>query len=448
MKKNNITQIKNIKKVSDVFAKNIIAKNQITMQMYQYDVTIVYHKQQWDMIEWILNLLYHMKIIQYTKYSTIKMMLQKQQVQNIFFISMFYKQWNEVKNLFLSQQNCNTIFLKKCIDDIETGLKKDNVWTSSFYKVKYDFLNQNAYYNSFYNHHKSAFLYYHTFFKENLQKINNRTMYQKYGLFTEYRIIENKINHQYNVNNVILQKKNKKKQRKKEKQITKKYQIALSNSNLKRKSVKNIYVKQKSNKYDFENIGIWQKYNKKSKTLQRQVIKNYLSKKINDTLLKNIIVIQKSYYYNIKKIWHYDLIVKSKSITNGIKQFYPYKKQLLAQHHINLPSNHLKYVSYFERLTDFNSSMVYLNILHSFISNKEKENIKQNINIKSIDKQTQYKNLIYDLQNIWKHNRNTSLFILYFKINYYNKKYKYRCDVTKIILYITVSHLIHNLILC
>ena len=48
MKKNNVTQMKNIKKISDVFAKNIIAKNQMTIQMYQYNVTMVYHKQQSD----------------------------------------------------------------------------------------------------------------------------------------------------------------------------------------------------------------------------------------------------------------------------------------------------------------------------------------------------------------------------------------------------------------
>jgi len=238
MKKNNVTQMKNIKKISDVFAKNIIAKNQMTIQMYQYNVTMVYHKQQSDAVEWVLNILYHMKMALNTKSSAIQIAIQKQQIQNIFCISMFSREWSELKNLFLSQQNWNIAFLEKAIDNIETVLKKSTTLNSHFHKMPHEFLNHNMYYNHshFDNYYNNIVMNYGVLLKRISQKVNHKNLYD---LFSKYYVVRNKINYQYDVSNILLKRKRKKEQQKIKYKNLKKHEI-VSNSILRNRYIKMI----------------------------------------------------------------------------------------------------------------------------------------------------------------------------------------------------------------
>ncbi len=519
MKKNNVTQMKNIKKISDVFAKNIIAKNQMTIQMYQYNVTMVYHKQQSDAVEWVLNILYHMKMALNTKSSAIQIAIQKQQIQNIFCISMFSREWSELKNLFLSQQNWNIAFLEKAIDNIETVLKKSTTLNSHFHKMSHEFLNQNMYYNHshFDNYYNNIVMNYGVLLKRISQKVNHKNLYD---LFSKYYVVRNKINYQYDVSNILLKRKRKKEQQKIKYENLKKHEI-VSNSILRNRNIKMIqkqykclqnstynietmtvwrkygeantrtgnknlkvykilrntilinrnikalqkqyeylqnstyniesmtawqkyrevntrtenknlkvykilrntilrnrnvkalqkqYIYQQINKYNLKNIIIEQKHDKESKKLQAQSVHQYLNKKMNNILLKNVIMTEQRYDYKIIQILYNYLVLQHNTITNGIQPFYIYNtyfsaKQLGTQYFMNLRDiiikhyykNNVKFTNYLKKLTN------------GYLTTSLK---KAN------------KNLLYDLQKVWKNdNSRVNSFLLIPTINSYNKKY-------------------------
>ena len=519
MKKNNVTQMKNIKKISDVFAKNIIAKNQMTIQMYQYNVTMVYHKQQSDAVEWVLNILYHMKMALNTKSSAIQIAIQKQQIQNIFCISMFSREWSELKNLFLSQQNWNIAFLEKAIDNIETVLKKSTTLNSHFHKMSHEFLNQNMYYNHshFDNYYNNIVMNYGVLLKRISQKVNHKNLYD---LFSKYYVVRNKINYQYDVSNILLKRKRKKEQQKIKYENLKKHEI-VSNSILRNRNIKMIqkqykclqnstynietmtvwrkygeantrtgnknlkvykilrntilinrnikalqkqyeylqnstyniesmtvwqkyrevntrtgnknlkvykilrntilrnrnvkalqkqYIYQQINKYNLKNIIIEQKHDKESKKLQAQSVHQYLNKKMNNILLKNVIITEQRYDYKIIQILYNYLVLQHNTITNGIQPFYIYNtyfsaKQLGTQYFMNLRDiiikhyykNNVKFTNYLKKLTN------------GYLTTSLK---KAN------------KNLLYDLQKVWKNdNSRVNSFLLIPTINSYNKKY-------------------------
>ncbi len=573
MKKNNVTQMKNIKKISDVFAKNIIAKNQMTIQMYQYNVTMVYHKQQSDAVEWVLNILYHMKMALNTKSSAIQIAIQKQQIQNIFCISMFSREWSELKNLFLSQQNWNIAFLEKAIDNIETVLKKSTTLNSHFHKMPHEFLNHNMYYNHshFDNYYNNIVMNYGVLLKRISQKVNHKNLYD---LFSKYYVVRNKINYQYDVSNILLKRKRKKEQQKIKYKNLKKHEI-VSNSILRNRNIKMIqkqykclqnstynietmtvwkkygeantrtenknlkaykilkntilinrnikalqkqyeylqnstyniesmtawqkygkvnartenknlkaykilrntilinrnikalqkqyeylqnstyniesmtawqkyrevntmtgnknlkvykilwntilrnrnvkalqkqYIYQQINKYNLKNIIIEQKHDKESKKLQAQSVHQYLNKKMNNILLKNVIMTEQRYDYKIIQILYNYLVLQHNTITNGIQSFYIYNtyfsaKQLGTQYFMNLRDiiikhyykNNVKFTNYLKKLTN------------GYLTTSLK---KAN------------KNLLYDLQKVWKNdNSRVNSFLLIPTINSYNKKY-------------------------
>ncbi len=519
MKKNNVTQMKNIKKISDVFAKNIIAKNQMTIQMYQYNVTMVYHKQQSDAVEWVLNILYHMKMALNTKSSAIQIAIQKQQIQNIFCISMFSREWSELKNLFLSQQNWNIAFLEKAIDNIETVLKKSTTLNSHFHKMPHEFLNHNMYYNHshFDNYYNNIVMNYGVLLKRISQKVNHKNLYD---LFSKYYVVRNKINYQYDVSNILLKRKRKKEQQKIKYKNLKKHEI-VSNSILRNRNIKMIqkqykclqnstynietmtvwkkygeantrtenknlkaykilkntilinrnikalqkqyeylqnstyniesmtawqkyrevntrtenknlkvykilrntilrnrnvkalqkqYIYQQINKYNLKNIIIEQKHDKESKKLQAQSVHQYLNKKMNNILLKNVIMTEQRYDYKIIQILYNYLVLQHNTITNGIQPFYIYNtyfsaKQLGTQYFMNLRDiiikhyykNNVKFTNYLKKLTN------------GYLTTSLK---KAN------------KNLLYDLQKVWKNdNSRVNSFLLIPTINSYNKKY-------------------------
>ena len=298
MKKNNVTQMKNIKKISDVFAKNIIAKNQMTIQMYQYNVTMVYHKQQSDAVEWVLNILYHMKMALNTKSSAIQIAIQKQQIQNIFCISMFSREWSELKNLFLSQQNWNIAFLEKAIDNIETVLKKSTTLNSHFHKMPHEFLNHNMYYNHshFDNYYNNIVMNYGVLLKRISQKVNHKNLYD---LFSKYYVVRNKINYQYDVSNILLKRKRKKEQQKIKYKNLKKHEI-VSNSILRNRNIKMIQKQYKclqNSTYNIETMTVWKKYGEANTRTENKNLKAY--KILRNTILinRNIKALQKQYEY-------------------------------------------------------------------------------------------------------------------------------------------------------
>lgn len=115
---------KNIKKLSDTFAKKNVLKHQMILQRNVNDTTLIYKKQSNTDMNMILEILYHMKTMQYTANSSVQMTLQKQQIQNILNVSIAANELKEVKDLLLSEKNWNTVLIEKAINCVENILKK------------------------------------------------------------------------------------------------------------------------------------------------------------------------------------------------------------------------------------------------------------------------------------------------------------------------------------
>lgn len=110
---------KNIKKLSDTFAKKNVLKHQTILQRNVNDTTLIYKKQSNTDMNMILEILYHMKTMQYTANSSVQMTLQKQQIQNILNVSIAANELKEVKDLLLSEKNWNTVLIEKAINCVE-----------------------------------------------------------------------------------------------------------------------------------------------------------------------------------------------------------------------------------------------------------------------------------------------------------------------------------------
>lgn len=115
---------KNIKTISDTFAKKNILKHKTILERDVKDTTLIYKKQSNMDRNMILEILYHMKAMQYTANSNFQIKLQKQYIQNILNIYTVSNELKEIKNLFFSQQNWDIVFIQKAISYIENILKK------------------------------------------------------------------------------------------------------------------------------------------------------------------------------------------------------------------------------------------------------------------------------------------------------------------------------------
>ena len=417
MKKNNVTQMKNIKKISDVFAKNIIAKNQMTIQMYQYNVTMVYHKQQSDAVEWVLNILYHMKMALNTKSSAIQIAIQKQQIQNIFCISMFSREWSELKNLFLSQQNWNIAFLEKAIDNIETVLKKSTTLNSHFHKMSHEFLNQNMYYNHshFDNYYNNIVMNYGVLLKRISQKVNHKNLYD---LFSKYYVVRNKINYQYDVSNILLKRKRKKEQQKIKYENLKKHEI-VSNSILRNRNIKMIQKQYKclqNSTYNIETMTVWRKYGEANTRTGNKNLKVY--KILRNTILinRNIKALQKQYEYlqnstyNIESMtaWQKYGKVNTRTENKNLKAYKILRNTILINRNIKALQ---KQYEYLQNSTYNIESMTAWQKYGKVNTRTENKNLKAykilrntiliNRNIKALQKQYEYlQNSTYNIESM------------------------------------------------
>ncbi|NDO46145.1 hypothetical protein, partial [Clostridium sp. MD294] len=129
MKNNKIIPIsaKNIKKLSDTFTKKNILKHQTILERNVKDTALIYKKQSSIDMNMILEILYYIKTMQHTTNFNFQMVLQKQQIQNILNSSILGNELKEVKNLLLSEENCNTVLIEKAINCIENILKKNDI---------------------------------------------------------------------------------------------------------------------------------------------------------------------------------------------------------------------------------------------------------------------------------------------------------------------------------
>ncbi len=125
---------KNIKTISDTFAKKNILKHKTILERDVKDTTLIYKKQSNMDRNMILEILYHMKAMQYTANSNFQIKLQKQYIQNILNIYTVSNELKEIKNLFFSQQNWDIVFIQKAISYIENILKKNSILNYSEYK--------------------------------------------------------------------------------------------------------------------------------------------------------------------------------------------------------------------------------------------------------------------------------------------------------------------------